>query len=102
VPFGAIGTRWRAVVRVRRSAPDRVRLTAPTTLAAGSGSAGRSGKRPQASLAIHNTLPQSRTGTGYWTVDSDGGVFAFGGAPSLRSEGGRQPGAAVVGIASGG
>ena len=54
--------------------------------------------------AAHNGTPVgivgSRDGAGYFVVDSDGGVFAFGDAVFKGSEGGRLLNAAVVGMAS--
>jgi len=45
------------------------------------------------------TLAASRSVPAYWTVASDGGVFAFGGLPFLGSMGGRHLNAPMVGIA---
>ncbi len=39
-------------------------------------------------------------GRGYWLVASDGGIFSFGDAPFLGSEGGTRRGASAVGIAA--
>ena len=39
-------------------------------------------------------------GKGYWLVASDGGIFSFGDAPFLGSEGGAARGASAVGIAA--
>jgi hypothetical protein len=47
---------------------------------------------PSANAAL--TVPS------YWTVASDGGVFAFGGAPFFGSEGGKHLNAPIVGISS--
>ena len=40
------------------------------------------------------------SGGGYWIVDSDGGVFAFGGAGFYSSMGGVRLNAPVVGVAA--
>ncbi len=40
----------------------------------------------------------SADGQGYWLVAADGGVFAFGDAPFLGSEGGRKLAWPVVGV----
>ena len=42
----------------------------------------------------------SYTSPGYWEVASDGGIFAFGGAPFYGSMGGKPLNQPIVGIAS--
>ena len=42
----------------------------------------------------------SYTSPGYWEVASDGGIFAFGGAPFYGSMGGKPLNKPIVGIAS--
>ena len=39
------------------------------------------------------------TGTGYWLVATDGGIFAFGGAPFVGSMGGTPLARPIAGIA---
>jgi hypothetical protein len=40
------------------------------------------------------------SGTGYWLVGADGGVFSFGDAPFQGSMGGQHLNAKIVGIAT--
>ena len=50
-------------------------------------------------MATRVALSASQSVPAYWTVASDGGVFAFGGLPFLGSMGGRHLNAPMVGIA---
>jgi hypothetical protein len=57
----------------------------------------------QTHLAFSGTpvaLAAAPDGAGYWEVDSDGGVFAFGSATFYGSMAGRQLAGAIVGIAA--
>ncbi len=45
-------------------------------------------------------MAPSGTGSGYWLVASDGGLFAFGNAQFYGSMGGKPLNAPVVGVAA--
>ena len=54
------------------------------------------GPRPSPTVLLG--MAATPTGDGYWLVAGDGGIFAFGGAPYLRSTGGQPFAAAAVAI----
>ena len=55
---------------------------------------------PTTKLAASPMIAQDPSGNGYWTVASDGGVFAFGDAKFFGSMGGKHLNAPIVGISA--
>jgi hypothetical protein len=58
------------------------------------------GSAASGSGGIGQTLAERETGSGYWEVASDGGIFSFGDAVFYGSEGGQPLNAPIVGMAS--
>ncbi len=92
------GTAW-SIVPTANTSVSEVNGLASVSCLAGS-DCWSVGEAASGSGGTQQTLAERETGSGYWEVAADGGIFAFGDATFYGSEGGHPLNSPVVGMAA--